>query len=50
MEKELPKKEDFFIKADSKEGLIAAIKDALGIKEEANEEQEITMTKLTAAQ
>ena len=45
--KELPKKEDFWIKADSKEGLIAAIKDALGIKEE--ETQEITMTKVTTA-
>ncbi len=50
LEKEPSKKEDFFIKADSKEGLIAAIKDALGIKEEAKEEQEITMTKVTAAQ
>ncbi len=48
--KELPKKEDFWLKADSKEGLIAAIKDALGIKEETGEEQEITMTKVTAAQ
>ena len=46
-ERELPKKEDFFIKADSKEGLIAAIKDVLGIKEE--EEQEIAMTKVTTA-
>ncbi len=47
--KELPKKEDFWIKADSKEGLIAAIKDALGIKEQ-QEDEDIVMTKVVAGQ
>lgn len=48
--KELPKKEDFWIKADSKEGLIAAIKDVLGIKETQADDQEIIMTKVVAAE
>ena len=49
-QKELPKQEEFWIKADSKEGLIAAIKEALGIEEVKEEDQEITMTKVTATE
>ena len=49
-QKELPKKDEFWIKADSKEGLIAAIKEALGIEEVRENDQEITMTKVIATE
>ncbi|MBP3609907.1 MAG: hypothetical protein J6J42_06180 [Lachnospiraceae bacterium] len=48
--KELLDKEEFWVKADSKEGLIAAIRDALGLPEKetvtAEENPEITVTKV----
>lgn len=45
---EVPEKEDFWVKADSKEGLLAAIKAALGMEaeEEETEVPELTMTKV----
>ena len=49
-QKELPKKDEFWIKADSKEGLIVAIKEALGIEEVRENDQEITMTKVIATE
>ena len=45
--KELPWKEEIWVKADSKEGLLMAIKEALGIEDKKEEDQEIIMTKVT---
>lgn len=48
-ETDIPEKDEFWVKADSKEGLLAAIKEALGIQSEeagVEENPEITMTKV----
>lgn len=50
-EEAVPEKEEFWVKADSKEGLLAAIKEALGIENEEAaddvvEDGELTMTKV----
>lgn len=50
-EEAVPEKEEFWVKADSKEGLLAAIKEALGIESEeaaddVAEDGELTMTKV----
>ena len=45
-EKRLEEGKKLWLKADSKEGLITAIKDALGLEEQQEEDQDIIMTKV----